>query len=115
MCSAILRSVGDDVGMELRPEVTIADSVLRSFARRHGVRRLSAFGSVLRDDFSSDSDVDLLVEFEPGRAPGLLTIAAMEIELGELLGRDVDLRTMNDLSRCFRAEVAESARELYAA
>ena len=70
---------------------------------------------MLREDFSGDSDVDLLVEFVPGRTPGLLAIAAMEIEFGELFGREVELRTVNDLSRYFRDEVAASARELYAA
>lgn len=73
------------------------------------------FGSVLHRDFTDASDVDLLVEFEPGRTPGLLTIAAMEIELGAMLGREVELRTLNDLSRYFRDAVAASAQELYAA
>ena len=107
--------IGDHAGVELRPDVRIADEVLSAFATRHGIRRLAAFGSVLRDDFTDDSDVDLLVEFEPGRVPGLLTLTAMEIALGELLGREVDLRTMNDLSRYFRDKVAASAKELYAA
>lgn len=101
--------------MHIRSDVQISDTALRDFAARHQVRRVAAFGSVLRDDFTDDSDVDLLVEFEPGRTPGLLTIAAMEIELGEMLGREVDLRTVNDLSRYFREAVVASARELYAA
>ena len=79
------------------------------------IRRLAAFGSVLRSDFRSDSDVDVLVEFVPGRVPGLLGIAAMELELGDMIGRDVELRTYADLSRFFRDEVRASARELYAA
>lgn len=101
--------------MELRPGIAIEEQALAGFAARHGVRRLAAFGSVLRVDFTDESDVDLLVEFEPGRTPGLLTIAAMEIELGELLGREVDLRTANDLSHHFRDQVVASAQELYAA
>ncbi|HXH58570.1 nucleotidyltransferase family protein [Iamia sp.] len=101
--------------MQLRPGIDIDDNALGAFVARHGVRRLAAFGSVLRDDFCDDSDVNLLVGFEPGRVPGLLTIAAMEIELGEMLGREVDLRTVGDLSRYFRDRVAASARELYAA
>lgn len=105
----------EDGVVRLRPGLEIDGEALASFARRHGVRRLSAFGSVTRADFGDDSDVDLLVEFEPGSAPGLLTVAMMEIELGELLGREVDLRTVNDLSRHFRDEVVASARELYAA
>lgn len=101
--------------MELRPGVDIDDGTLASFAKRHGVRRLAAFGSVLRHDFNADSDIDLLVEFDPGRTPGLLTMAAMELELGQLLGREVELRTYGDLSRYFRDEVQDSAQELYAA
>lgn len=101
--------------MILRPGLAMSGDALRSFAERHGIRRLAAFGSVLRADFDDESDVDLLVEFEPGRTPGLLGMAAMEIELGEMLDREVDLRTVNDLSRYFRDDVASSARELYAA
>lgn len=85
------------------------------FAGRHGVRRLSAFGSVTRADFGTASDVDILVEFAPGQTPGLLTMAAMEIELGQIVGREVDLRTANDLSPYFRDQVVASAQELYAA
>jgi uncharacterized protein len=101
--------------MELRPGVAVADDVLAAFCRRHGIRRLAVFGSALREDFRNDSDVDLLVEFEPGRVPGLLSIASMELELGQLLGREGELRTYEDLSRHFRDEVSASARELYAA
>ena len=101
--------------MQGRPDVELDERELREFAARHGVRSLSAFGSVLREDFADDSDIDLLVEFEPGCTPGLLVIAEMELELGELLGREVDLRTSRDLSRYFRDEVVASARTLYAA
>lgn len=101
--------------MEIRPGVVVDDAALAAFAKRCSVRRLAAFGSVLRDDFRPDSDIDVLVEFEPGRVPGLLSIATMEIELGELFGREVELRTYGDLSRFFRDEVRASARELYAA
>lgn len=100
---------------KLRPGVAIDDAVLADFASRHGIRRLAAFGSVLRSDFSADSDVDLLVEFEPDRIPGLFGIAAMELELSAALGREVDLRTYQDLSRHFRDQVRESAVDLYAA
>ena len=101
--------------MQIRPGVELDDSALASFAERHAVRRLALYGSVLRDDFRPDSDIDVLVEFEPGRSPGLLGIASMELELGELLGREVELRTCHDLSRYFRDQVRKSARELYAA
>jgi predicted nucleotidyltransferase len=101
--------------VELRPGLVVADSELIAFCRRHAVRRLALYGSALRDDFRADSDVDVLVEFEAGRTPGLLGIASMELELGHLIGREVELRTYEDLSRYFRDEVRASARELYAA
>jgi predicted nucleotidyltransferase len=102
-------------GMEFRAGLAVDDLELAEFAVRHGIRSLSAFGSVLRDDFAEDSDVDLLVEFEPGRTPGMLTLAAMEIELSELIGREVELRTYGDLSRYFRDDVRRNARQVYAA
>lgn len=101
--------------MELRPGIEVDDQVLDEFAHRHAIRTLAAFGSVLRVDFGPASDVDLLVEFEPEHVPGLLAIAGMELELEQLLGRQVDLRTYGDLSRYFRDEVRATARELYAA
>jgi len=101
--------------MEIRPGIGADDEALALFCRRHGVRRLALFGSALGDDFRDDSDIDVLVEFEPGRTPGLLTLASMELELGELLGREIELRTYEDLSRHFRDRVRASARELYAA
>ena len=85
------------------------------YCRKHFLRKLSLFGSVLRDDFRSDSDVDVLVEFFPGHIPGFLKIAEMERELSSLLGgRTVEIRTPGDLSRYFRDEVMESAETLYA-
>jgi predicted nucleotidyltransferase len=107
--------VSDHVAMEIRPGVQVDDNALASFAERHAIRRLAVFGSVLRDDFRPDSDVDVLVEFERGAAPGLLGIASMELELGGLIGREVELRTYGDLSRFFRDRVRGVARELYAA
>ena len=103
------------VTMEIRAGVSIGDAALAEFCSRHGIHRLAAFGSVLRPDFRSDSDVDVLVEFEPGRVLGLLTLASMELELSAMLGRDVDLRTYGDLSRHFRDRVQAEARQLYAA
>ncbi len=83
------------------PKDKIAD-----FCRRNHIRKLSFFGSVLRDDFGPGSDVDVLVEFEPGHVPGFFRLFDMEEELSSLLGgRKVDLRTPEDLSRYFRAEV----------
>lgn len=102
--------------MEIRSDLWVDDDALVAFCRRHGIGRLALFGSVLRDDFTDSSDVDVLVEFEPGRTPGLLQLAAMELELGRLIGgREVELRTYEDLSRHFRDGVRESAVPLYAA
>lgn len=86
---------------------------LAEFCRRNHVRRLALFGSVLRDDFRPDSDVDVLVEFEPGRVPGFLRLAGVELDLSEMLGRDVGLRTAADLSPWLREEVAATAQSQY--
>ena len=86
---------------------------IAGFCRVHDVRRLWLFGSVLRDDFGADSDVDFLVEFQPDAQVGLLDMAAMEIELGEMLGREVDLRTPAEISPHFRRKVLDSAELQY--
>jgi uncharacterized protein len=101
--------------VEVRPGLTIEDSVLGSFARRWGIRRLALYGSVLREDFGPSSDIDMLIEFLPGRTPGLLQLARMELELEAVLGRQVELRTYEDLSPLFRDDVAATARPVYAA
>ena len=87
---------------------------IEAFCRKHRIRKLSLFGSVLREDFSPDSDVDVLVEFEAGQTVGLLRLAGMEIELSGILKRKVDLRTPAELSRYFRQEVLDSAEVQYA-
>ncbi len=92
-----------------------AEAFLRDFATRPGIRRLALFGSVLRGEETPASDIDLLVEFEEGRTPGLLTMAKMELKLGAVLGREVELRTYEDLGRYFRDDVRAQARALYAA
>jgi len=87
---------------------------LAILCRRYQIRLLSLFGSTLKGLNRPDSDVDLLVEFEPGETPGLLTMAQIEIELSSLLGgRKVDLRNAADLSRCFRDEVVRTAEVQY--
>ena len=89
---------------------------LAQLCRRHHIRRLSLFGSVLLGKDRTNSDVDLLVEFEIGKAPGLLGLASIEAELSALLGgRRVDLRTAQDLSPYFRSEVTRTAEVQYAA
>ena len=97
---------------------TIFDDPVRldALCRRWRVKRLSLFGSRLKGQAGPDSDIDLLVEFEPGGEPGLMGLTQLEIELSELAGGDkVDLRTAQDLSRYFRDEVVSTAVPQYAA
>jgi predicted nucleotidyltransferase len=97
-------------------KIKIPGEKIAEFCKRNHIRKLSLFGSVLRDDFSSDSDIDFLVEFEPGKVPGLIGLSRMERELSEILGgRKVDLRTPQDLSKYFREEVLAHAEVQYAA
>ena len=89
------------------------DAIAR-FCRQHYIRKLALFGSVLRDDFGADSDVDVLVEFEPGRVPGL-AFFTIEDELSQLLGRKVDLNTPQFLSPYFRDSALAEAEVQYVA
>ncbi|MBI3319578.1 MAG: nucleotidyltransferase family protein [Candidatus Omnitrophica bacterium] len=95
--------------------ISIDREKIAEFCRQHHIRRLALFGSVLRGDFRPDSDVDVLVEFEPGATAGFLRLAAMQLELTEILGRRVDLRTPAELSRYFRDEVLREAEVQYVA
>jgi len=99
------------------PERLINDpEQLAQFCRRHHIQKLSLFGSTLKETSGPESDIDFLVEFAPGHAPGLFGLAAIEAELSMLLGgRRVDLRTAQDLSRHFRDEVLRAAEVQYAA
>ena len=96
--------------MSARIDIPIA--AIAAFCRRNHIRRLALFGSVLRDDFGPDSDVDILVEFEPGTRVGL-RFFGMEQELSDLLGRKVDLNTPGFLSEYYRDEVLAEAEALY--
>ncbi len=101
--------------MTLR-HIDVAQDRVADFCRRNGIRRLAVFGSVLTDRFSDASDVDVLVEFEPGERVGYLRMAAMERELSTMFGgRKIDLRTPKELSRYFRNEVVRNAVTQYAA
>jgi predicted nucleotidyltransferase len=86
---------------------------IEAFCVRHHIRKLSFFGSVLTPRFRADSDVDVLVEFERGSAPGYFELSGMEAELSEKLGRKADLRTPEELSRYFRDEVVRTAAAQY--
>ena len=92
--------------------IEIPRDKIADFCRRNHIRRLAFFGSVLRDDFGPESDVDVLVEFEPGHTPGL-AFFAMQRELSGILGRKADLNTAMDLSPYFRQEVLDEAEVLY--
>jgi predicted nucleotidyltransferase len=95
-------------------QVLVDRSKLARFCRKHKISRLAFFGSILSDRFRDDSDVDVLVEFQPGSTPGLFGIALMEKELSTIFGRKVDLRTPEDLSRYFRQSVLAEAEVQYA-
>jgi predicted nucleotidyltransferase len=95
--------------------VTFPADRIAEICRRYGAAKLSLFGSILRDDFSPESDVDVLVVFAPQTRIGLIGVAKMEAELAEAIGRRVDLRSAADLSRYFRDEVVAGARVLHAA
>ena len=95
-----------------KPRISVPQYKISSFCQRHHIRKLSLFGSVLRDDFRPDSDIDVLVEFEPGYVPGF-EIVTMENELTEMLSRKVDLRTPKDLSKYFRDQVVHEAKLQY--
>jgi predicted nucleotidyltransferase len=88
---------------------------LGEFCRLHGIVRMSLFGSILGDAFGPNSDIDLLVEFHPNHRVSLFDVGGMSADLRELLGRNVDLRTEQDLSIYFREDVIRQARPLYAA
>lgn len=94
--------------------IDLPQEALAEICRRYRVRRLALFGSVLRDDFGPESDVDLLVEFEPGATPGL-AFFTLEVELTKALGRQADLNTAAFLSSRFRAEVLAEALPVYVA
>ena len=87
---------------------------ITDFCRKHHIRKLALFGSVLRDDFSADSDVDVLVEFDPQHIPGLIRLGGMAQDLSDILaGRKVDLLTVEDISDYFRDDVLAAAEVQY--
>lgn len=100
--------------IKAKPQITVPREQIAAICRRYHIRTLALFGSVLREDFAPNSDVDVLIEFEPGKTPGFFTIARIARELAPLLGgREVDLRTPQDLSQYFRDEVVDSAFPVY--
>ncbi len=96
-------------GMRLGGDMSIDAAAVAAFCGRHAICKLSLFGSVLRDDFGPASDVDLLVEFVSGTRVTLLTLAGMEIELTEIVGRNVDRRTLGEISSYIRQRALDSS------
>lgn len=93
-------------------QIQIPPEEIADFCVRHHIRRMSLFGSVVRDDFRPESDIDVLVEFEDGRTPGL-EFFAMEDQLSRILGKRVDLNTPGGLHRFIRKSVLEDAQVIY--
>lgn len=98
----------------MNPErIKITEEQIADFCQRNHILKFAFYGSVLRDDFRPDSDIDVLVEFEPDQPIGLMEVVGMERRLSELMGRKVDLRTPKELSRYFRDKVISEAETLY--
>ena len=98
-----------------RHGIVIDQQRLADFCRRHGIRSLRLFGSILGENFGPHSDVDVLVEFAPGRAAGWIGFAGLALELERIIGREVDLRTAADFSERIRRRVLSEAEVQYAA
>jgi predicted nucleotidyltransferase len=96
----------------MNKNLVIAKNEIAQFCRKHHIRQLSVFGSALKDDFSNDSDVDILVEFQEDHVPGF-AFFDMELELSQIIGRKVDLNTPNFLSRYFRDSIIKTAEVQY--
>lgn len=98
----------------IQTQITIPESKIAAFCQRYPIRKLSLFGSVLRNDFKPDSDIDVLVEFEPNAGVGYFELVQMQMELSAIFGRNVDLVTPAALSRHFREHVLNTAQVVYA-
>jgi uncharacterized protein len=102
-----------ELGMT-KAKIDVPEDKLAEFCLKNNIQRLSLFGSVLRDDFGPDSDVDVLVEFKQGTRIGLIRLSGLEYELGEIFGRKVDLNTPGFLSKYFRSQVMDEKEDYYA-
>ncbi len=94
-------------------QISIDEQELRDFCRKHGIRRMALFGSVLRDDFNPESDVDVLVELQPDVHIGYIGLADLELKLANILGRKVDLNTARELHERFRDQALSEAEVVY--
>lgn len=97
----------------MKPQITIPKIWLKRFCQDNHILKMSFFGSVISDHFTPASDVDILVEFDPQHVPGLFGLVSMRNSLSEHLGREVDLRTPEDLSILFRTEVIRESYPIY--
>ncbi|MCC6801929.1 MAG: nucleotidyltransferase family protein [Anaerolineae bacterium] len=97
----------------INQRIALPLEAIAEFCQRHHIRRLSLFGSVLRDDFRPDSDIDVLVEFEADAKVSLLDMGGMQVELTELLGREVDFKTEGFISDRILRRVMDSAVAIY--
>jgi len=95
--------------------IRLDSALLSEFCRRNHITKLSLYGSVLRDDFRPDSDVDIMVEFEEGHTPGLFGLGGMLMDLQDMVGREVDLKTPGDFPPRIRDSVVATTEPLYAA
>ena len=95
------------------PTVNLPKDRIAEFCKKNRIRRLSLFGSALREDFGPDSDIDILVEFEPGTRIGLIRLSGLEIELGKIIGHKVDLNTPGFLSKYYRDQIITEAGVQY--
>jgi hypothetical protein len=103
----------DEEWLMIQPHLELSRDKIIEFCQKYPIRKLSLFGSVLRDDFRSDSDVDVLVEFEPGAVVTFIDMADMQFELEDILRRKVDLLTPEGLSKYFRQKVLDTAQVVY--
>ena len=100
-------------GAGAQANIQLPMAAIEAFCRKNRIRRLSLFGSVLRDELSPDSDIDVLIEFEPGHAVDFFDFMELQFQLSEIFGRDVDLNTPGILSRYFRQQVMDTAQVVY--
>lgn len=97
----------------INQHISLPREAIADFCQRHHIRKLSLFGSVLRDDFRPDSDIDVLVEFEPDAKISLFNMGGMQMELSELLGRDVDFLTVEFIKPRIRQRILDSSEIVY--
>ncbi|MFW6159762.1 MAG: nucleotidyltransferase family protein [Acidobacteriota bacterium] len=100
--------------MPINKEITVQKDKIAEFCKKHHIKRLSIYGSALRDDFKPESDIDVLVDFEPEHIPSFFKLFEMEAELSDIFGgRKVEIRTPQDLSRYFRDKVMKESEHQY--